>query len=397
MALTVPHHKHSMWARAFIAVFDRADLGTIRLTFPDGDTVLCEGKSAGVSADLQIHDWKVIRAVFLRGDIGFGEAYVDGLWSTEDLGVLMTYLVQNLDSIEDVSHGSWWMRRLFMMLHWVRDNSRMGSRRNIRAHYDVGNPFYQLWLDDSMTYSSALYEQHPERTLEEAQVAKYQRLISKMSMPANILEIGCGWGGFAEEAAKSGYSVTGLTLSREQLAYASTRMQKAGLDDKVQLHFEDYRDVKGRYDYIVSIEMFEAVGERYWPVYFRTIKERLKQGGKALIQTITIDDRFFEAYRTRSDFIRHYTFPGGMLPSVARLTQEIDAAGLKCQEIFSFGQDYAKTCQQWLARIDEQLQPIKALGYSDAFVRSWRFYLGCCIGAFAAERTNVVQLEIIHA
>lgn len=388
---------HPVLETAFTAVFNRAHYGTLDITFPDGRTTQCRGAHEGVNADLHIRDWKVIRSVFLRGDIGFGETYVDGLWSTQDLGKLMTYLVQNLDAIEDVSHGSWWMRRIFNVVNWVRENSRKGSRRNIRAHYDVGNEFYTLWLDRSMTYSSALYAGNEQRSLEEAQRAKYRRLLDKLGQSGDVLEIGCGWGGFAEEAASGAFTVTGLTLSREQLAYASSRMVRAALTDKVDLRLEDYRDVKGDFDYIVSIEMFEAVGEKYWPVYFRTIKERMRSGGKAMIQTITIDDKHFEAYRSRSDFIRHYTFPGGMLPSVERLKQEIEAAGLKCKEVFAFGQDYARTCQLWLDRIDAKSSDIKALGYSDAFLRSWRFYLGCCIGAFTAARTNVVQLEIIHA
>lgn len=384
-------------AKAFYTVFRRAKFGTLIISPPIGSKMLFHGADAGVTAELIIHDWKAVRLVFMRGDIGFGEGYIEGLWSTPDLAKLMTYMVQNLDAIEDVSHGNWLMQRLFQCINWIRDNSRAGSKKNIRAHYDVGNEFYKLWLDASMTYSSALYYGDYSIPLAQAQQAKYQRLLDKCGPAGHVLEIGCGWGGFAEAAARNQFRVTGLTLSQAQLTYATARIREAQLEDRVELRLEDYRDVKGDFDYIVSIEMFEAVGEKYWAQYFQTIKNRLRPNGKAMIQTITIDDAHFDAYRKRSDFIRHYTFPGGMLPSMKRLQEEISAAGLSCHEAYYFGKDYAHTCQNWLETLNQKAHLIKTLGYSEAFLRSWRFYLGCCIGAFTAERTDVVQLEITHA
>lgn len=387
----------AMIAKAFYAVFSRAPRGTLIIAPPRGAKMLFHGAQSGVTAELVIHDWKAVRMVFLRGDIGFGEGYIDGLWSTPDLPKLMTYMVENLDEIEDVSHGSWAMQRVFQLVNWVRDNSRAGSRKNIRAHYDVGNEFYALWLDSSMTYSSAIFYGDYSQSLLAAQHTKYRRLLDRLGAPGHVLEIGCGWGGFAEAAVLLNFQVTGLTLSQAQLDYAKARIKTAKLEDKVELRFEDYRDVTGSFDYIVSIEMFEAVGEKYWSNYFQTIKNRMKENGKAMIQTITIDDAHFDAYRKRSDFIRHYTFPGGLLPSMQRLREEITAAGLKCNEVYHFGLDYAETCSRWLATLNEKSEMIKSLGYSEEFLRSWRFYLSCCIGAFAAGRTDVVQLEITHA
>ncbi|MBN66393.1 MAG: cyclopropane-fatty-acyl-phospholipid synthase [Rickettsiales bacterium] len=375
-----------------------APYGTLKLTTPEGEVHHFEGEKEGPSADLHIHHWDTLKQSLWRGDIGFGETYIDGKWTTTDLPELMTYFVHNMEEVSDLCHGTWVTRRLFGIVNWLRRNTKQQSRANIKAHYDVGNSFYSLWLDESMTYSSALFSEGNAMPLQDAQRAKYERIIGKMDKPnAEVLEIGCGWGGFAEEAAKHQHHVTGLTISQEQYNFAQNRMAEQGLDDKVELRMQDYRDVTGLFDYIVSIEMFEAVGEKYWPAYFNTIKQRLQDSGKAIVQTITIDDSLFDDYRQRSDFIRHYTFPGGMLPSVERLKQEVESAGLKCKEVFHFGQDYAETLRRWLHVLDDKVDDIKGLGYSDAFLRSWRFYLSCCIGAFAASRTSVVQVELVHA
>jgi cyclopropane-fatty-acyl-phospholipid synthase len=271
-----------------------------------------------------------------------------------------------------------------------RNNIR-GSRNNIKAHYDVGNDFYRLWLDETMTYSSALFSQGA-KDLAEAQRAKYGRILERINGASSLLEIGCGWGGFAEEASKSDRHVTGLTISPSQHAFATERL--AG---KADIRLQDYRKTEGLFDAIVSIEMFEAVGERYWPVYFKTIAERLKKGGKAVIQTITIRDEFFEGYRVRSDFIRHYVFPGGMLPSARSFRKEAAKAGLQCLDSFDFGQDYARTLREWAIRFEEKRAEILSMGYSEAFIRNWRFYLGICAAAFAVGRTDVVQVELAHA
>jgi cyclopropane-fatty-acyl-phospholipid synthase len=273
----------------------------------------------------------------------------------------------------------------------VRRNSLAGSSRNIKAHYDVGNEFYKLWLDPSMTYSSALYAGTDE--LYRAQQNKYERILSKFEKPkASVLEIGCGWGGFAECAARQDHQVTGLTISPAQHEFANRRLNGAA-----DIRLEDYRKCKGQFDNIVSIEMFEAVGEHYWPRYFATLAERLKRGGRAIVQTITIRDELFAGYRGRSDFVRHYVFPGGMLPSLARFREEADRAGLKFAGAFAFGADYARTLREWSARMQAKSAEIMALDHDEKFLRNWQFYLGICAAAFNVARTDVVQVELVNA
>lgn len=380
--------------RHFLAALKQLEVGTLEFITPEGEVHHFSGAKSGPNAQFHIHEWAVIRTILLRGDIGLGEEYIAGKWQTRDLEQLFQLFLLNMEALENFAHGNWLNRLLFRFYNMVvRANSRRGSRGNIKSHYDVGNDFYRLWLDETMTYSSAIFAQET-LPLAQAQRAKYARILDKTGVTpeARILEIGCGWGGFAEEAAKRGVKVTGLTISPAQFAFARERMK-----DKADIRFEDYRDVKGLFDAIVSIEMFEAVGERYWPRYFSTVSKRLKTGGKAVIQTIVIRDELFADYRRWSDFIRHYVFPGGMLPSVKRFTEEAKKAGLECREVFSFGQDYAITLRQWLERFDARIADIHAMGYNDAFVRNWRFYLSICAAAFAVGRTNVVQVELAHA
>ena len=366
--------------------------GSLTLTTPEGVVKTYTGKDAGPKATLKIHDWEMVRHLLWRGDIAFGEDYINGLWETEDLEALIMLFLVNFDQLEHFGHGNIISRIGFNIYNRIlRRNSKSGSRDNIKAHYDVGNDFYRLWLDESMTYSSALFE-HDNMSLREAQAAKYRRILSKLDGMRNLLEIGCGWGGFAEEAAKDGRQLTGITISPSQYAYAKER-----LADKADIRQMDYRDTPGTFDAVVSIEMFEAVGEAYWPEYFSAVKNHLKPNGKAIIQTITMRDSEFEEYRLRSDFIRHYVFPGGMLPSVGRFREEAAKVGLQCKEVFAFGQDYAHTLRQWLNRFEARLPEIRAMGYSEAFIRNWRFYLSMCAAAFAAGRTNVVQVELAHA
>jgi cyclopropane-fatty-acyl-phospholipid synthase len=305
---------------------------------------------------------------------------------------LVSLFLLNLDHFEDFSDGSL-LNRLGFVIHnaLVRRNSIRGSSRNIQAHYDVGNDFYSLWLDPSMTYSSALYQGADD--LYRAQQNKYERILSKFqARGADVLEIGCGWGGFAERASADGHRVTGLTISPAQHKFASER-----LGGGAEIRLEDYRRCGGRFDNIVSIEMFEAVGEHYWPQYFQVVAERLKRGGRAIIQTITIRDELFTAYRRRSDFVRHYVFPGGMLPSLARFREEAERAGLKFAGAFGFGKDYARTLREWLVRMQAQESAIAALGHDQQFLRNWEFYLGICAAAFAVSRTDVVQVELVNA
>jgi cyclopropane-fatty-acyl-phospholipid synthase len=272
----------------------------------------------------------------------------------------------------------------------VRANSRRGAARNIRAHYDVGNEFYQLWLDHSMSYSSGIYTAD-DRDLGRAQARKYDRILDRVGGGEHLLEVGCGWGGFAERAADQGRHVTGITISPSQKGYADAR-----LDGRAEIRLQDYRETAGRYDGIVSIEMVEAVGARYWPTYFATLRDRLAEGGRAVIQAITVPDAHFDAYRKRSDFIRHYTFPGGILLSDGVIADQARDAGLAVRDSFAFGQDYAQTCRDWDARLAGAAPRIRAQGHGERFLRTWRYYLGICAASFATGRADVVQVELAH-
>jgi len=286
---------------------------------------------------------------------------------------------------------------MFRIKHMLRSNTRANARKNIHAHYDLSNDFYRLWLDDTMTYSSAVFHGDYSTPMAEAQTAKYERILQVLNPApgATILEIGCGWGGFAEHAARTrNVKVTCITLSRAQLEFAAARITAAGLDQLVELHLIDYRDVRGEFDYIVSIEMFEAVGERFWPTYFKAVHDRLKRGGRAVIQSITIDEAAFPRYRETSDFIREYIFPGGMLAPIPRFIADANAAGLSAGEPFRFGIDYAETLKWWLHRVNEKVADIKLLGFDEKFLQLWRFYLCYCEAGFRTGRTNVMQIEL---
>ncbi|GGE18984.1 cyclopropane-fatty-acyl-phospholipid synthase [Gemmobacter megaterium] len=376
--------------RRFLAAMEGVRHGRLRLVTPDG-TVHHFG-DGGDEIDLILHDWSVIPAIAARGDVGLGETWVEGLWTTNSLEGLLTLALRNVDHLADWSEPRG-LSRLKMLLsdRVVRLNSLRGSSRNIRAHYDVGNEFYQLWLDPGMTYSSALFDDQA-RDLDRAQARKNDRILSRLGPGESILEIGCGWGGFAEAAADRGRHVTGLTLSPAQKGYADAR-----LDGRAEIRLQDYRQAQGRFDNIVSIEMIEAVGERYWPTYFGTIKARLAEGGRAVLQAITVPDAEFSLYRKRSDFIRQHTFPGGMLPCNAVIAREAARAGLVVRDTFAFGPDYARTCRIWAGRMLAERPRILRFGYDDRFLRSWQFYLEGCAATFSTARTDVVQVELAHA
>jgi cyclopropane-fatty-acyl-phospholipid synthase len=388
MALIPDSYVEKSWRRALAGL----EYGTLEFVAPGGDVTVVRGARPGPSARFAIAEWDVLRRILARGDIGLGEEYINGGWDSDNVERLVSLFLLNLDHFEDFSDGSL-LNRLGFVIHnaLVRRNSIRGSSRNIQAHYDVGNDFYSLWLDPSMTYSSALYQGADD--LYRAQQNKYERILSKFqARGADVLEIGCGWGGFAERASADGHHVTGLTISPAQHKFASER-----LGGGAEIRLEDYRRCGGRFDNIVSIEMFEAVGEHYWPQYFQVVAERLKRGGRAIIQTITIRDELFTAYRRRSDFVRHYVFPGGMLPSLARFREEAERAGLKFAGAFGFGKDYARTLREWLVRMQAQESAITALGHDQQFLRNWEFYLGICAAAFAVSRTDVVQVELVNA
>lgn len=381
-------------ANQFFAALECTRMGTLHVTAPGGFAHTFCGTEPGPEVSFHVRDWDTLMMLASRGDIGLGEAYIDGKWDTDSLEMLFQFFLKNLDDLERFAHGNALNRLWFNLVNYViRRNSPKGSQSNIRAHYDVGNDFYSLWLDRTMTYSSAIFPGNDNASLEQAQARKYGRILEKLGSDAGrVLEVGCGWGGFAEAASRDGRQVTGITVSPAQHAFASQRLGAAA-----DIRLQDYRHTQGKFDAIVSIEMFEAVGERYWPTYFGTLKERLAEGGKAMIQTITIDDSVFAGYRTRSDFIRHYTFPGGMLPSVQRFREEAQKVGFACHEVYRFGRDYARTLREWLLRFDAAESDIRKMGYDDAFLRSWRFYMGMCAAAFEVGRTDVVQVELAHA
>lgn len=372
---------------------DHLDSGSLKLITPDGKERTFGGKKNGESATLALHDWSVVRNMVSKGDVGFADDYRSGKWETDNLTALTTLGMMNRQSMKDLISGRRFSKAFEMLSYLLRTNSVKGSKRNIHAHYDLGNDFYSLWLDPSMTYSSAIYRDENE-DLTSAQNNKYDRIIDCLeSETGNILEVGCGWGGFAERAINRGdYTVKGITISNEQHDYATKR-----LGENANIALEDYRHQSGKFDHIVSIEMFEAVGEKYWSTYFQKIKSRLNANGKAVIQTITINDDDFESYRRGSDFIRSYIFPGGMLPSPSRFEQEANKAGLTINNPFYFGQDYARTLEAWLHNFDKKRHDILSMGFDEGFIRLWRFYLAGCIAGFRTDKTNVMQVELSHA
>ena len=382
----------SLVSKRWNATLSGLEYGVLHFMTPDGDVRTYKGRRPGPEGHFAIHEWDVLRRAAAGGDIALGEDYIDGAWDTDDVETLFALFLTNIEQLDGYAHGNLINRLGFVLQNsLLRRNSIRGSSQNIRAHYDVGNDFYQLWLDDTMTYSSALYGAD-RLSLEDAQRRKYGRILNLFNKPrASVLEIGCGWGGFAEQAAGACHDVTALTISPSQHRFATERLGSAA-----DIRLEDYRKSRGLYDMIVSIEMFEAVGEHYWSGFFQSVSEQLRRGGRAIIQTITIRDELFEGYRTRSDFIRHHVFPGGMLPCVRRFREEAERAGLKALNVFSFGQDYAETLRQWTARLEARQADVKALGYSEAFLRNWKFYLGICAASFAVERTNVVQIDLAH-
>jgi cyclopropane-fatty-acyl-phospholipid synthase len=386
--------------RLVMALLDRLDCGALAFTTPDGVTRRFGPGNpvAGFArvAELRLRDWAVCRNVIAGGDVAFAESYIDGRWETSDLVALLTLMACNQRALGHAFYGRRWQQLVFRLRHCLRSNSRHRAPRNIAAHYDLGNEFYGLWLDPTMTYSAALFDGDMARSLAAAQQAKYARVLRQIaaSEKGRLLELGCGWGGFAETAARAGWHVTGVSLSSAQTAYARERMARAGCADRANLRLQDYRDVTGQYDGVASIEMFEAVGERYWPAYFRTVRRGLKPGARACIQTITIADARFVQYRRNSDFIQQYIFPGGMLSSPSRFVAEANRAGLEVDDVYSFGHDYAETLKRWLSAFDARLDAVRAQGFDDRFVRCWRFYLAFCAAGFASKTTDVAQYTL---
>lgn len=386
-----------MFQRSFIDRFlqtlKHIRYGSLLVVTPDGKEHYFYGAESGVSAHMRIMDWRVIPGLISKGDIGLTESYRDGGWDTENLTDLLIFGLQNESALDTFVHGGFLARMTSRVMYFFTQNTLQGSRRNIHAHYDLGNDFYKLWLDPSMSYSSALFSDDNE-SLEQAQYNKYDRMLDRLEKSSgSLLEIGCGWGGLAERAVTHhNFDVKGITLSEQQHAYATTR-----LDGNARIALEDYRIQEGKYDHIISIEMFEAVGEKYWPTYFQKVAATLKDKGKAVIQTITIGEPHFERYRKGGDMIRTFIFPGGMLPTPKHFAHEASKAGLRVTDNHAFGHDYARTLQHWLAAFEGNLLEIKRLGFDEAFIRVWRFYLSACIASFVTGRTDVMQMELQHA
>ena len=373
--------------------------GDVTFVTPDGRALRLRSDAGGPSAIIRIRNFRFIRRALMAGDIGFAEAYAAGEWETPDLTAVLSVFSLNFQNLTHVTEGNPFVGVLNFLGHVLNANSRKGSRRNIHAHYDLGNAFYSRWLDPSMTYSSARYQNGADG-LEAAQKEKYGALARRMSLSADhhMLEIGCGWGGFAEFAAgEIGARVTGITISKEQHDFARRRMFEAGLAERADIQLIDYRDVTGVFDRVASIEMFEAVGEKYWPTYFQTVHDRLKPDGRAGLQIITIEDELFEGYRRRADFIQRYIFPGGMLISESRLRQETGRAGLAWSEPDRFGLDYAATLAIWKQRFGAAWDEIRRLGFDERFRSIWEFYLSYCEAGFRTGRTDVIQIGLARA
>jgi cyclopropane-fatty-acyl-phospholipid synthase len=384
-------------ARAVFRLLRQLRVGTLDVQLPDG-SMAHFGSGGEPRAAIRLHDWSVCAAALKSGDIGFAERFIEGGWHSPDLVALLKLFIANREAFESVIYGTWWGSLAYRIKHLLNRNSRHGSRRNIHAHYDIGNPFYRLWLDETMNYSSALFEGDFDRPTAEAQLAKVRRALREVEVKLGdrLLEIGCGWGALAEAAAgEFGARVTGVTLSSEQLEFATERLRRHGLAAQSVLRLQDYRDIDDEpFDAIASIEMFEAVGREYWGSFFATLRARLKPGGRACIQTITIRDDLFERYTRSTDFIQQYIFPGGLLPSPQAFRGEARKAGLDVAGELAFGADYAETLRRWRAAFLARDPQVRQLGFDTRFMRIWEFYLAYCEAAFATGSTNVVQFTL---
>lgn len=394
--LAVAARKLSRSTRLLLAMLARLEGGSVLLRLPDGSAhLLGHGPQ---QATLTLHDEGVFGRILASGSIGFAEAFMEGQWESEQLPELLSLLASNRAVLTRAIHGSALRLAGHWLWHRLRANTKHGSKKNIEAHYDLGNDFYRLWLDETMSYSSALWST-PTASFEEAQREKYRHALRSLGVQPgqHILEIGCGWGGLAEIACQEfGAQVSGVTLSHEQLAWAGERAAREGFADKADFQLCDYRDLRGQFDHIVSIEMIEAVGEAYWPSYFAQLRSLLKPGGRIVVQAITIADKLFAHYRKDVDFIQRYVFPGGMLPSPAVFHRQAQRAGLRVAGERAFSLDYARTLREWFERFNARLSEVRALGFDTRFVRLWQFYLAYCEAGFRARSTDVWQYVLAH-
>ena len=383
------------FAQSF-GVMKKLNNGTLDVKLEDGRVFRAQGLLDGPKAEFTVHNDDLFARLIREGDLGFSDAYLDGWWTTPDLQTFMDLMHAENDEVYEGFPGMALVRLYERARFWLQSNSKKQAKKNISYHYDLGNDFYSLWLDKSMTYSSAYFKKDTE-TLEKAQENKYKSIIDQLGVKAgdHILEIGCGWGGFGEYAAsKRGLKVTGLTISKEQYDYAVERIKKAGLSSLVEIKLQDYRDEVGVYDGIASIEMFEAVGEKYWPVYFSTVRDRLKPGRNATLQIITLADNRWESYRKSVDFIQKHIFPGGMLPSPTALREQVNNAGLSVKDSIEFGQSYSATLRRWHKTFNAEWDNIVKLGFDSRFKNMWDFYLTSCAGTFLSGYCDVTQITI---
>ena len=401
---TAPQHRRPtdmpLAARRVLPLLQKLQHGRLHLRLPDGsESVYGQGEQP--NASLVVHDWGVFAAAMRSGDIGFAESFIAGEWETPDLCALLRVFIANRNALEDVIYGHWWGQLAHRLRHWLNRNTRSNSRKNIHAHYDLGNAFYSLWLDPTMNYSSAWFDGNPMLPMDQAQDAKVRRALRMVNLTPGhnqrLLEIGCGWGALAEMAAREcGVDFTGVTLSEQQLAHAQKRLTDQGLGAQAQFRLQDYRDISDpAFDAICSIEMIEAVGQAYWPTYFETVARLLKPGGRACIQSIVIADAYFDRYVRGTDFIQQYIFPGGCLPSPSAFRQQAQAAGLRVVDEFAFGLDYAHTLRLWRERFMQVKPQVLALGFDERFVRIWQCYLAYCEAAFMEANTDVVQYTLL--
>jgi cyclopropane-fatty-acyl-phospholipid synthase len=394
------YHRGNPLIQKAINVVSRLEVGHFTVTMPDGGEYELPSKhGGGPHAVVHIRRWRALRRFWSQGDTGFVESYMDGDWDSPELSNIIELATLNADSWNASALENLFTRLRHRVAHLLRANTKSGAKRNIAAHYDLGNDFYRQWLDPTMTYSSAYFE-HDAQPLPEAQLKKYRRIADMLELKPGkkVLEVGFGWGGFAEVATKEyGCHVTGLTLSKEQLKFAAERLQKQGLSDKVDFRLQDYRDADGAFDHIASIEMFEAVGEANWPRYFQMIRDRLVSGGSAALQIITIAENRFESYRKGSDFIQRYIFPGGMLPTVEILKKQFDQAKLRFAGADMFGLSYAKTLRAWRDKFLGSWSAIQPLGFDERFRRMWEMYLAYCEGGFRAKSIDVGQFKLVKS
>ena len=384
--------------RFLLAILSNLHCGRLTLTLPDGSQHQFSGAMSGPDSDLTIHTESALRRLLHDGKMGFCEAFMDGEASSQSLPTLIELAVLHDKYLENALKTNIFRQAGLRLFHMLRRNNKLGSAKNIAHHYDIGNSFYEAWLDPTMTYSSAVFDSETD-DLTTAQLNKYKRLaeLADIQPGDRVLEIGCGWGGFAKFVSEHiGAHVTGITISQAQLAYAKASLAEAGLQNKVDLKLMDYRDLQGRFDKIVSIEMFEAVGQAYWPVYFDTISRMLKSGGRAVIQSITIDHDAFQSYRDQPDFIQRYIFPGGMLPSMPMLQSPVAQAGLELVAENGYASDYARTLQEWRARFLAAWPSLAGDKFDNRFKRMWELYLAYCEGGFRAGMIDVKQILLMH-